>query len=98
MRNHEPQVALKRFAMESALQSMAGELLGSAVGIGIDVVEVREFERLPLARHLPFYSRCFSEREIAYCQSQARPAEHFAVRFAATDPAVCALAAITTRT
>lgn len=94
MRNHEPQVALGPFAMRSALQSMATELLGSAVGIGIDVVEIREFECLPLTRYSRFYSRCFSEREIAYCQSQAHPAEHFAVRFAAKEAAVKALAAI----
>jgi holo-[acyl-carrier protein] synthase len=87
--------AAERLAMASAAQSMAAELLDSPVGVGIDVVDVREFERLSVSRYARFYGRCFSQREIVYCSSQAYPAQHFAVRFAAKEAAVKALSAIT---
>jgi holo-[acyl-carrier protein] synthase len=83
----------QRTALTTALQSMANDLLDAPVGVGIDVVDVRDFERLSPERFARFYSRCFSEREIAYCSSQAYPARHFAVRFAAKEAAVKALAA-----
>ncbi|MGI9146793.1 MAG: holo-ACP synthase [Chloroflexota bacterium] len=71
---------------------MAGQLIEQAVGIGVDVVDVGDFERVSLQRSPGFYKRCFSESEIAYCSAQARPAQHFAARFAAKEAAVKALA------
>lgn len=64
---------------------------GELVGVGIDLVEVAEFEQLPLADHAHFYERCFSPDELAYCRSRPVPAQHFAARFAAKEAAVKAL-------
>jgi holo-[acyl-carrier protein] synthase len=82
----------ERRAVSTALRSMAVQLLDPPIGVGIDVVDVHDFERVTLERYPGFYNRCFSGREIAYCRSRARPAEHFAVRFAAKEAAVKALA------
>jgi len=38
-----------------------------------------------------FLKRCFTSREIAYCQSKANAAERFAARFAAKEAAMKAL-------
>ena len=64
-------------------------------GLGIDIVEVKEFERLPYAEHPSFYQRCFTPDEITYCRSRPAPAQHFAARFAAKEAAVKALDGIT---
>jgi holo-[acyl-carrier protein] synthase len=77
------------------LSTVARELIRPPVGIGIDVVDVAEFERLLPATHAAFYQRCFTDAEIAYCSAQADPAQHFAARFAAKEAAVKAIAAQT---
>lgn len=57
-------------------------------GIGVDIVEIERFEGQKPA----FFERVFTPAEIAYCRKQARPAQHFAARFAAKEAAVKALA------
>jgi phosphopantetheine--protein transferase-like protein len=42
-----------------------------------------------------FYRRCFTDEEIAYCEAQPAPAQHFAARFAAKEAAVKALSRVT---
>src|SRR5438067_1012483 len=64
------------------------------IGVGLDLVEVAEFDRLDYSANVPFYERCFSPDEIAYCQAQAVPARHFAARFAAKEAAVKAFSSI----
>src|SRR5436190_7003310 len=54
------------------------------VGIGVDLVDVERVKRL-LSRRRTFVERVFSADEIAYCQSQASPAECFAARWAARE-------------
>jgi holo-[acyl-carrier protein] synthase len=66
------------------------------VGVGVDVVDVADFKRVSFDSNPRFYSRCFTEAEISYCQSKALPARHFAARFAAKEAAVKAAAGITT--
>jgi holo-[acyl-carrier protein] synthase len=66
------------------------------VGVGVDIVDVADFERNSLDSNPRFYSRCFTEAEISYCRSRATPARHFAARFAAKEAAVKAAATITT--
>src|SRR5438309_10842638 len=85
----------EKLPVAAALQQLAGDVLHMPVGVGIDVVDVSDFERLSGGRFAGFYQRCFTEREIAYCHAQARPAQHFAARFAAKEAAVKALAAYT---
>lgn len=60
-------------------------------GIGIDLVEVPRIREL-LERHgQRFKERTFTAGEIAYCDSCADPAMHYAARFAAKEAAAKAL-------
>jgi holo-[acyl-carrier protein] synthase len=52
-------------------------------GIGIDVVEVERIESSMAEFGERFATKIFTEGERAYCNSQKRPAIHFAARFAA---------------
>ena len=69
----------EKLAVAAALQQLAGDMLHMPVGVGIDVVDLSDFERLSGGRFSGFYQRCFSEREIAYCRAQARPAQQLHV-------------------
>jgi len=60
------------------------------VGIGVDMLEIARMERA-LKRHPSFAARVFTDDERAYCDSTARPAEHYAARFAAREAVVKAL-------
>jgi holo-[acyl-carrier protein] synthase len=60
-------------------------------GLGIDLVEVPRIRDL-LTRHGDrFKERTFTAGEIAYCDSCADPAMHYAARFAAKEAAAKAL-------
>lgn len=49
-----------------------------------------EIERIA-AQKPAFFERVYTRAEIAYCRTQARPAQHFAARFAAKEAGVKAL-------
>lgn len=59
-------------------------------GIGIDIVEIDRVERV-IQRHPQFIARVFTQPEQEYCQNKARPAIHFALRFAAKEALLKAL-------
>lgn len=53
-------------------------------GIGVDLVEIAQMERV--MRQTPsFVPRMFTEEERQYCEMSARPAAHYACRFAARE-------------
>jgi len=54
-------------------------------GIGIDVVEVERIEKSIAEFGKRFVERVFTQEERAYCESQKRPAIHYAARFAAKE-------------
>jgi holo-[acyl-carrier protein] synthase len=54
-------------------------------GIGIDVVEVERIEAAIARQGEPFLRKLFTQAEREYCGRQARPALHFAARFAAKE-------------
>ncbi len=54
-------------------------------GIGIDVVEVERIEMAIARQGEPFLRKLFTASEREYCEKQARPALHFAARFAAKE-------------
>jgi holo-[acyl-carrier protein] synthase len=54
-------------------------------GIGIDVVEVERIESSMAEFGARFASKIFTAGERAYCDSQKRPAIHYAARFAAKE-------------
>jgi holo-[acyl-carrier protein] synthase len=55
------------------------------VRVGVDLIEIERIRRA-LQRHGDgFRFRCFTEHEVAYCESKANPAQHYAGRFAAKE-------------
>ncbi len=55
------------------------------LGTGIDIVNIERIDRLVTRWGDLFIRRVFTEKEIDRCQSQARPSECFAIRFAAKE-------------
>ena len=53
------------------------------IAIGTDIIEIERFRNLDIGS--PFYSRVFSEVEVAYCMGFSEPASHFAVTFAGKE-------------
>lgn len=54
-------------------------------GVGIDLVEVQRIENILKRWGKGFTGRVFTESEIEYCRKRARPAIHYAARFAAKE-------------
>jgi len=54
-------------------------------GIGIDVVEIERVESSIAEFGDHFTNKLFTEAEREYCESQKRPAIHYAARFAAKE-------------
>jgi holo-[acyl-carrier protein] synthase len=55
------------------------------VRVGVDLIEI-ERVRNALGRHgESFKRRCFTDEEIAYCDSKPNPPQHYAGRFAAKE-------------
>ena len=52
------------------------------LGVGIDIVEVSKFERIPYSKKPSFYKKIFLPTEIKYCLKFKTSAEHFAGKFA----------------
>jgi holo-[acyl-carrier protein] synthase len=51
--------------------------------VGVDLIEI---ERIRRALDRPgFRARCFTDSEIAYCDSKPNPAQHYAGRFAGKE-------------
>jgi holo-[acyl-carrier protein] synthase len=61
-----------------------------ATGVGIDLLEIERMERA-LARHPRLAQRLFTDAELDYAESKARPGRHLAARFAAKEAVVKAL-------
>ena len=59
-------------------------------GVGVDMVEIARMEKV-LARRPNFAKRVFTKAERAYCDRMARPAQHYAARFAAREAVLKAL-------
>lgn len=58
---------------------------GSRNGIGIDLVSIRRVERLLDEYQDRFRERVFTLEEQRYCDGQARPAQHYAARWAVKE-------------
>lgn len=59
-------------------------------GIGVDIVEISRFESI-LKNNPAFIQKMFTDEERSYCQASARPAAHYACRFAAREAVLKAL-------
>lgn len=51
-------------------------------GIGIDIVDVTSFEKMPYSSKRNFYEKIFLPSEIKYCLKYKNPYERFAGKFA----------------
>ena len=58
--------------------------------VGVDMVEIARMEKV-LGRRPNFAKRVFTKEERAYCDRMARPAQHYAARFAAREAVLKAL-------
>jgi len=54
------------------------------VRVGVDLIEIGRVRRT-LERYPSFKLRCFTEAEIAYCDSRPDPPQHYAARFAGKE-------------
>jgi holo-[acyl-carrier protein] synthase len=54
------------------------------VRVGVDLIEIERIEQA-LERYSGFSARCFTDAEREYCDSRARPAQHYAARFAGKE-------------
>lgn len=52
------------------------------IGIGIDIVDISQFEKIPYLLRPKFYARIFHKSEINYCLRFKNPYSHFAGKFA----------------
>ena len=52
------------------------------IGIGIDLVSIKKFEKITFSKKPSFYKKTFLPSEIKYCLKFKKPAEHFAGKFA----------------
>lgn len=68
-----------------------GDNPGTTVGTGTDIVSVARVEGLIETGRDRFLQRWFTEAEIVYCSSMAKPALHYAARLAAKEAVVKAL-------
>ncbi|MBY4797261.1 holo-ACP synthase [Collinsella sp. AGMB00827] len=62
----------------------------ASAGIGVDIVEISRMESI-LQKTPSFARRFFTEEERAYSEATARPAAHYACRFAAREAVLKAL-------
>lgn len=52
------------------------------IGIGIDVVDVKQFEKIPFTSKPRFYKKLFTKSEIKFCLKYKKYHERFAGKFA----------------
>lgn len=57
------------------------------LGIGIDIVDIERFRKLPYEENKSFYKKIFSSSEIRYCLSHKNASQHFAGKFAIKEAA-----------
>ena len=50
--------------------------------VGIDLVKIDRFKKIPFDENKSFYKKNFSEEEIGYCLNLEEPYKHFAGKFA----------------
>jgi holo-[acyl-carrier protein] synthase len=59
--------------------------------IGVDIIEIDRVEKIISEFGDKFLRKVFTDAEIIYCKSKAKPSQHFAARFAAKEAVAKAL-------
>jgi len=54
-------------------------------GVGVDIIEIERVAEIIEQYGKRFYKKVYTDEEIEYCLSKAKPAQHFAARFAAKE-------------
>jgi holo-[acyl-carrier protein] synthase len=54
-------------------------------GIGIDIVDIKRFEKITFKNKSTFYKKLFRPDEIRYCLKHKNPYPHFAGKFASKE-------------
>lgn len=52
------------------------------IGVGIDIVEIARFKKIPYNLNKSFYKKIFTITEVQYCTKFSDPYKHFAGKFA----------------
>ena len=60
-------------------------------GVGIDLVKISRFKKIPFDKHRSFYEKNFSDDEIKYCLKFSEPYKHFAGKFAIKEATIKAV-------
>jgi holo-[acyl-carrier protein] synthase len=55
------------------------------IGIGIDITDITDFEKIPYDKKSNFYKKLFLPSEIKYCLKFRNPSIHFAGKFATKE-------------
>lgn len=58
------------------------------VGIGIDIVDVNRFKKIPYVKKTTFYKKIFLKSEIDYCLRYKDNYRHFAAKFAIKEATI----------
>ncbi|MCR4417942.1 MAG: holo-ACP synthase [Ignavibacteria bacterium] len=53
--------------------------------IGVDIIEIDRVEKIISEFGDNFLKKVYTDEEIKYCKSKAKPSQHFAARFAAKE-------------
>ena len=59
--------------------------------VGIDLVKISRFKKIPFQRNESFYKKNFSKEEIEYCLKFEEPYKHFAGKFAIKEATIKAI-------
>ena len=62
--------------------------MNKIIGIGIDIIDVKRFEKMKYEENKQFYSKIFSDEEIQYCLKFKNPYERFAGKFALKEAVI----------
>lgn len=60
-------------------------------GVGIDLVKIDRFKKIPFEKNESFYRKNFSKEEIEYCLKFEEPYKHFAGKFAIKEATIKAI-------
>jgi len=55
------------------------------MNVGIDLIQIDRFKKIPYLENESFYKKNFSNDEIEYCLKFSEPYKHFAGKFAAKE-------------
>ena len=64
---------------------------GDEFDVGIDLVKIDRFKKIPFDKNKSFYKKNFSEEEIEYCLRFEEPYKHFAGKFAIKEATIKAI-------